>query len=241
MIVRPARLIPSLLEGVDVRWGETADVDLTNRSVNGTSFDALILAAGWELSGLSEQLDLTGRLGQIEWYESAVEAPPSARAAGHYALASGEHRLWGATFADHDGGQPETNDAARSENAAALDQLAPYWRGEARQAQIQSRAGVRATTADRLPLIGAYPDASALAADRQSLERQAWSVSESDYAVDGIYVAGGFGSRGFTWGPWAAGILTAQIVGDPVPARIESLRAIVPNRQILRKLKRKLL
>jgi len=115
--------------------------------------------------------------------------------------------------------------------------------GEAKRGKRRSSRApeVRATTADRLPLIGAYPHASALAADRQSLERQAWSVSESDYAVDGIYVAGGFGSRGFTWGPWAAGILTAQIVGDPVPARIESLRAIVPNRQILRKLKRKLL
>lgn len=241
MIVRPARLIPSLLDGVDVRWGEAARVDKAHRVVNDTPFDAVILAGGWELSALSEQLDLTGRLGQIEWFESTIEAPPSALAAGHYALASGEQRLWGATFADHEGGHPETNAAARTENAAALEQLAPYWRGEARQAQVHSRAGVRATTADRLPLIGAYPDARALAADRQSLERQAWSVSDSDFAVDGIYIAGGFGSRGFTWAPWAASILTAQIVGDPVPARVESLRAIVPNRQILRKLKRKLL
>ena len=241
LILRPAALIPALLQGTQVHWDTRAQVDLLARTVNDTGFDVIILAAGWQLSHLSEQLDLTGRLGQVEWYESAHDAPPSARAAGPYALASGHRRLWGATFADHDGAAPVTSAAAQAENAGALETLAPYWRGEARQAQAQSRAGVRATTADRLPLIGAYPDTAALIADRQRLERQGWSPDASDYAMDRIYIAGGYGSRGFTWAPWAAAILTAEIFGDPVPARFESLRAIVPNRQILRKLKRKLL
>lgn len=241
MILRPATLIPALLEDVEVRWGERAEVDVTNRSVNGTSFDAIILAGGWHLSDFSQALDLIGRLGQIEWYESDIEAPPSTLAAGHYALASGTKRLWGATFADHDGGVPGSSDAARTENERALDALSPYWLGEARKATVRSRAGVRATTADRLPLIGAYPNTEALMKDRQALERAGWVAGGSDYEVEGIYLAGGFGSRGFTWAPWAAGILTTRIFDDPIPARIESLRAIVPNRQVLRKLKRKLL
>ena len=241
MILRPATLIPALLENVEVRWGERAEIDVANRSVNDTRFDAIILAAGRQLSEIAQALDLIGRLGQIEWYESDIEAPPSAIAAGHYALASGTKRLWGATFADHDGGVPAASDAARAENESALDVLSPYWRGEARKATVRSRAGVRATTADRLPLIGAFPNTQALMKDRQALERAGWVAGGSDYEVEGIYLAGGFGSRGFTWAPWAAGILTATIFDDPVPARIESMRATVPNRQVLRKLKRNLL
>ena len=241
MILQPAILLPSLLDGVDVRWRTAAQVDLAERRVNGEVFDAVILAAGWQMPDLAEHLDLTGRLGQVEHYQSEVDAPPSALAAGHYALASGVHRLWGATFADHDGSSPVSSEAARAENTQALDALSPYWRSEALKASLQSRAGVRATTADRLPLIGALPDADALIADRQILERQAWAVAPSAYAIDGIYLAGGYGSRGFTWAPWAAEILTAEIFDDPAPARLEALHAIVPNRQILRKLKRKLL
>lgn len=241
MILRPAMLIPALLENVEVRWGEHSKTDVSNRSVNGTSFDAIILAAGWQLSEITQALDLIGRLGQIEWYKSDMEAPPSALAAGHYALASGIERLWGATFADHDGGIPATSDAARAENESALDALSPYWLGEARNATVRSRAGVRATTADRLPLIGAFPNTEALMKDRRALERVGWVAGGSDYETEGIYLAGGFGSRGFTWAPWAARILTAKIFDDPIPARIESLQATVPNRQVLRKLKRKLL
>lgn len=241
MILQPTLLLPALLSDVDVRWNEAAQVEIASRSVNGEVYDAVILASGWQTSILTEGLDLVGRLGQVEYYSSHVDAPPSALAAGHYALAAGPHRLWGATFADHDGLAPKTNAEAQAENLRALDALSPYWCAEARKTESNSRAGVRATTADRLPLIGPLPDRARLIADRQHLERQAWSVAHHEYAVDGIFVAGGYGSRGFTWGPWAADILTAQIFNDPIPAQIDALRAIVPNRQILRKLKRKLL
>lgn len=241
MILHPATLLPSLLAGLHVNWGTVARLDRAERRVNGDAFDAVILAAGWQMPDIAEHLELTGRLGQVEWYESAIDPPPSALAAGHYALAAGHRRLWGATFVDHDGEVPRTSAPARAENAQALDDLAPYWRTEALNAEVRSRAGVRATTADRLPLIGALPDLDALMADRQALERQGWTTDADRHAVDGVYIAGGYGSRGFTWAPWAADILTAHIFEDPLPARTDALRAIVPNRQILRKLKRKLL
>lgn len=239
MILRPAKLLPSLLRDVAVRWGERAEIDAAARTVNGEAYDAIILATGWQMGAQFEALDLTGRLGQIEWYESAVEAPPSALAAGHYALATAHERLWGATFADHDGGVPDTSDAARAENADALEKLAPYWHSDARKAEIRSRAGVRATTADRLPLIGAWPDIDRLLQDQRTLERKRWRVAAWDYGVEGLYIAGGYGSRGFTWAPWAASILTAKLFGDPSPTTNEALQAIVPNRQIVRRIKRK--
>jgi tRNA 5-methylaminomethyl-2-thiouridine biosynthesis bifunctional protein len=238
LIISPAELLPDLLADIPVRWNHPAEIDPEALTVNGVSFDSIILAAGWQLDALAPDLAITGRLGQVEWLENQVDAPPSAVARGHYALAKGGLRLWGATFADHSGGLPKIDAAAQEENARALETLNPYWLQDAKQKTVNSRAGVRATTADRLPLIGALPDVAALKTDRQTLERQQWRTDPEAYTVPGIFVSGGFGSRGFTWAPWSAAILTAQVFGDPAPARRDSLQAIVPNRQILRKLKR---
>lgn len=238
VILEPAKLLPTLLQNVPVNWGTQADVQLTERTVNGDPFDAIIFASGWHMEQVLPALNLTGRLGQVEWYVSEFDAPAAAQASGHYALAHHRTRLWGATFADHRGDLPAVSDTAQAENFAALDAINPYWRGEATNATITSRAGVRATTADRLPLIGWLPDAQALSENRQTLERQAWAIAPDAYAMPGLFVAGGFGSRGFTWAPWAADILTAILFHDPLPVRKEALKMIVPNRQILRTLKR---
>jgi tRNA 5-methylaminomethyl-2-thiouridine biosynthesis bifunctional protein len=238
LAIRPADLLPSLLAGATMKWGEPPTVDLTARTINDERFDAILIANGWHMAELFPELDITGRLGQIEWLDSGVEAPASAMARGDYAIASGRTRLWGATFAGHNGGPALTSDAARAKNQAALEALAPYWVGEARTAKVSSRAGIRATTADRLPLIGPAPDLAALQADRKQLERAQWSAADNAYLQPGIYLAGGFGSRGFTWAPWAASILTARLFDDPAPTRLEALQAIVPNRQILRQMKR---
>ncbi|MEO1661467.1 MAG: tRNA (5-methylaminomethyl-2-thiouridine)(34)-methyltransferase MnmD [Pseudomonadota bacterium] len=238
LIVTPQQLLPALLDGIEGVWSTDADVDRHARTVNGEGYDAVILASGSALAAICPELELTGRLGQVDWVQSQVDAPPSALACGHYAIASGSARLWGATFAAHSGGPPETSEAARLENAAALETLSPYWVKDARRGEVKSRAGVRATTADRLPLIGPLVDAAEMAADRQVLERARWQIAPEDYAVPGTYIIGGLGSRGFTWAPWAARLISADIFGDPDPATPETRRAIVPNRQILRKLKR---
>ena len=238
LVLSPPALLPALLSDQDVRWGAPAEIDPISRTVNGETFDAIVLAAGWETETIFPDLNLTGRLGQIEWIESMVDAPPTALASGHYAIAARRERLWGATFSDHPGGPPEIQEAARAENLSSLETLAPYWWQEAKKLEVKSRAGVRATSADRLPLIGPAPDTEQIIADRSALERAQWKTSFEAYAVPGLFIAGGYGSRGFTWAPWGASILTAQIFNDPLPVRQDALLSIVPNRQILRKLKR---
>jgi len=56
--------------------------------------------------------------------------------------------------------------------------------------------------------------------------------------LPGVYVASGYGARGFTWAPWAADILAAQLAGSPMPASLPALRAISPMRFVFRTLKR---
>lgn len=237
-VIRPAHLLPALLEGLDVKWRTPAEIDLTARTVNGQMFDAIILASGWAMIETCPDLSLIGRLGQIEWVESATNVPASGLAAGHYAIASEELRVWGATYAPYPAGPAMTSESARMDNMTALETLSPYWQRDATRSATRSRAGIRATTADQMPLIGPMPEVDALRAARAQHERLGWHVAADAHAIPGIYVAAGYGSRGFTWAPWAAAILSAAIFQSPSPARQESLQAIAPNRQILRQLKR---
>jgi tRNA 5-methylaminomethyl-2-thiouridine biosynthesis bifunctional protein len=49
-----------------------------------------------------------------------------------------------------------------------------------------------------------------------------------------LFVLGGLGSRGFTWGPLAGEVLAAWIDGAPVPLEADLLDAIDPARWTVR-------
>jgi len=188
------------------------------------------------IKGLLPGLELAGRQGQIEYLaHAAISASPSADASGHYALCAGTERLWGATFDPVGPGcGAEIKDASRSENFAGLETLSPWWIAEARSGAASSRASVRATTPDRLPLVGAAPDTAAIeTAFAENPAQASWP------ALAGIYVAGGYGSRGFTWAPWAAGVIVSGLCSSPLPARLEAVRAVDPARQVVRRQKRR--
>ena len=238
LILRPPQLVARLLEGITCHFGREPVVDLEQRSVNGRSFEAIILANGMAAAALEPSLPLEARLGQVDFLETPVNAPPSASASGSYALALGPQRLWGATFAPSGldfapGGTAE----ARAENLEGLERLSPYWVRAAHEAGVQSRASLRATTPDRLPLIGAVPDYAA-ALELFAPMKKGRAVDADAPLLPGVYVASGYGARGFTWAPWAADILAAQLAGSPMPASLPALRAISPMRFVFRTLKR---
>lgn len=238
LILKPVRLISRLLDGIPLHAGAPVTTDLSATSVNGVMFDAIVLANGMGAATLAPVLPLEARLGQVDWMEMPVTAPPSAIASGSYAIALGPQRLWGATFGKSDGcytqeGTPE----ARTENFAALEKLAPWWLNSVREAQVRSRASLRATTPDRLPLIGAVPDAAAAEDILAGLKKGRAAEADAPSRA-GIYVSGGFGARGFTWAPWAAAILSARLAGAAAPASRPALSAVSPMRFVLRSLKR---
>jgi len=238
LILRPPRLVARLLEGVTCHFGVELDVDVAQRSVNGRSFDAIILANGMQAAALAPFLPLEARLGQVDFLETPVNAPPSVSASGSYALALGYQRLWGATFAASGADfAPGGTAEARAENLAGLERLSPYWARAAREAGVQSRASLRATTPDRLPLIGAVPDYPA-ALELFAPMKKGRAADADAPLVPGVYVASGYGARGFTWAPWAADILAAQLAGSPMPASLPALRAVSPLRFVFRALKR---
>ena len=235
-LIRPHDLIEPLLSGVETKFGSLPDIDLKTRTINGERFRAIVLASGMAVADIAPWLRLVGRMGQVDYYQSGVDAPASAIASGHYALADGELRLWGASF-EAAKGPAEISNAAREANAKALSELNPYWQAEARNIEPQSRAGIRATTPDRLPVIGPLPDAEVVMKTHAGL-RTGQAVTEAVALQPGVFVVTGFGSRGFTWAPWAADLVTAQLFGDPLPTSSESVALVAPERQLLRDLKR---
>lgn len=238
LIFRPAPLVARLLEGARCHFGGAVDARLEDRSVNGRTFDAVLLACGMNVTDFAPALPLAARLGQVDCVIRNVLAPPSAMASGSYALASGPLRVWGATFeASGPGYAPEGTAAARAENLAGLERLSPWWVRDAMDGDVSSRASLRATTPDRLPLIGAVPDSAAASARFEPMKKGR-PVDADAPLMAGVYVASGYGARGFTWAPWAAAVLAARLMGEPAPASLGALRAVSPMRFVFRALRR---
>jgi len=233
IILRPKTVIEALLSSQSIAL---------NGSWSGTSFgtsdhdfDAVTHASGMAVNASAPWLDMTPKRGQVEHIDDAPRTAPAAVASGHYAITSGKERLWGATF--EAASEPILTDAARFENNQKLGELAPWIATEARTRTQTSRASIRATTPDRLPLIGALPDEPSM---RETFAAYAkgQQIQEDAPLMPKQYIATGYGSRGFTWAPWAASILTAQLFGEPAPASQPALEAVSPARLILRALKR---
>ena len=164
--------------------------------------DAVVLTAGWGSAALASDLPLTPVAGQAQWVEGPTTPPV---AWGGYAAPTGTGLLFGAT---HDRGQTDLTPTAEASSrnltalAAALPELAA--RAEAAGA-LQTRKAVRATTPDRLPVVGALPQ-------------------------PGLYALTGFGSRGFCVGPLLGEHLAARILDLPSPLPLSAERRLSPQR-----------
>ncbi len=99
-------------------------------------------------------------------------------------------------------------------------------------AQIMaSYAGLRHTTADRLPLIGPAPDETAAREQQDLLHRDDRLPLPS---LPGIYFAGGFGSRGALWSALAARVIADQLDQTCLPIENSLAEAITPQRFVRR-------
>lgn len=162
--------------------------------------DAVVLAAGMGSADLAPGLDLRPVRGQASWTRGLTTP---AVAFGGYAIPTGEGLLFGAT---HDRGrrdvEPDAGDDARNLQTLAKGLPALAARLEGRP--LQSRAAVRATTADHLPLAGPLGE--------------------------GLWMLGGLGSRGFCLAPLLAAHIAAALAGAPSPLPGALGAAVAPDR-----------
>lgn len=198
LAVRPAPVLSAWLGQADSLTASVAGIQRTEGgwlllSEAGEvvlKLDVVILAAGWGNAGLAAALSLAPVRGQADWVEDeALVAPPVAW--GGYRVPTGRGVLFGAT---HDRGRTDTTASAEdtARNLATLTLRLPHAR-QGLPSAMHSRAAVRATTPDRLPLAGAVTGA------------------------EGLYVLGGLGSRGFCVAPLLAEHVAALVTGTPSP------------------------
>ncbi len=172
--------------------------------------DVVCLATGADLARLWPEAPVTPVRGQVS-VVAGVTAP--AAAWGAYVAPTPDGLVFGST---HDRGEtdaaPRATDDAR--NLAALAARLPALAARVSAAPVTGRAAVRATTPDRLPMAGAL--------------------------APGLWVLGGFGSRGFTLAPLLAEHVAAGVLGalSPLPAPLAWI--VDPSRFAIRARRRPL-
>lgn len=164
--------------------------------------DAVVLTAGWGSAALAPDLPLAPVAGQADWVDGPTTPPV---AWGGYAVPTGTGLLFGAT---HDRGQTETTPLPEA-SARNLATLSAALSGLSAQVETagpaQTRKAVRATTPDRLPVVGALKQPN-------------------------LHVLTGLGSRGFCVAPLLGEHLAARILNQPSPLPRAAEHRLSPKR-----------
>jgi tRNA 5-methylaminomethyl-2-thiouridine biosynthesis bifunctional protein len=92
-------------------------------------------------------------------------------------------------------------------------------------APLAGRVAFRCVAPDRLPLVGALPDAAQTGRIERLADVQRWP---------GLHGLLGYASRGLIWAPLAAELLAAQIDGEPLPIETGLAQALDPGRFLLK-------
>lgn len=212
--VRPTAVLPDWLGDAEIRTERVTRLDRVGDrwrlmgEADGVlaEVEAVVIAAGWGaaalLAGLDQAPGLSPVRGQADWIEDEVSVHPMAW--GGYVAPTGTGVLYGAT---HDRGDTDTaprpDDSAR--NLATLSARLPGLAARVEATgQAHSRAAIRATTPDRLPLAGALEG--------------------------GLYLLGGLGSRGFCVAPLLGEHIAALVLNRPSPLPHDLAARVSPRR-----------
>jgi len=185
-------------------WVETRD------GLRHGPFAEVIVAAGPASGEMFEGLArwIEPCRGQVSWGQpvDGADAPTRGRPLMRegYALdLPGGERLFGASFLPGDEGL-EVRAAEHAENRARLEAITPSLARGVEASRLEGRASLRATTPDRLPIVGSL--------------------------AEGLWVTTGHGARGLTWSAWLAEYLASAIQGTPSPLPADLVEGLRPGR-----------
>jgi tRNA 5-methylaminomethyl-2-thiouridine biosynthesis bifunctional protein len=169
-----------------------------------TEADCVCVAAGMETSNLVTGVPLLPVRGQASL--AAGISWPIATLFGGYAIPARGGVVFGAT---HDRGDTDAcpRDADHDRNRQTVGAALPGLAAKLEGVQVSAHTGIRATTADYLPIAGAAPEAAA-----------------------GLFVLTGLGSRGYTLAPLLAEHIAAQATGAPSPLPATLAALVDPGR-----------
>jgi tRNA 5-methylaminomethyl-2-thiouridine biosynthesis bifunctional protein len=142
----------------------------------------------------------------------------------------------GATF-DKNNLDIQSHDADDEYNIATLARCLPSLNAWNIDDVIRSKARLRCTTPDHIPVVGAMPD---VAAHRQTYAHLSkdknWRYQQPAPCIDNLYVLTGLGARGLCSAPLLAEILKDDLCGTPYSIDNDMLFNLAPNRFVIREL-----
>jgi tRNA 5-methylaminomethyl-2-thiouridine biosynthesis bifunctional protein len=240
----PAGVCKALLErcagNVETRFArsaiqlEYADGLWTARDENGTSIaqaPIFILANGADAVRLEQakHLPLTSIRGQVTCVaaKSLPTLPAVVCRDGYITRPSDGWCSIGASYDMETDSTPRRS--SDEENCARIQSMLPDLQLNLDKATYQNRVAFRCVSPDRLPLVGALPNAQAgFNGDRlRDVPR-----------LPGMYGLLGYASRGLIWSSFAAELLAAQLEGEPLPIESELVDALDPTRFYLKEQRR---
>jgi len=187
----------------------------------------VVIAAGAAATRLA-QLDWLPQYparGQVSHLPAKLSAPIRSVVLGRQAYAIPEVdglRLIGATSQE---GDTDTRErlADHVDNLQGIHRLLPGFAPLITPESICGRVGLRPMSPDRLPIVGAVPDAS-----RSGNRLLSWP------RLPGLWCVQGFGARGIVWSALMADLLLSRIENDPLPLENDLVDALDPARFLIR-------
>jgi tRNA 5-methylaminomethyl-2-thiouridine biosynthesis bifunctional protein len=168
--------------------------------------------------------------GQLTRLPAGGMRPPAAviAGAGHLIPDADGGTIVGATY-DFDTEDPEPRAEDHAGNLERLERLLPGTAAAFDPAALEGAVGFRCVAADRLPLIGALPDANACRSGTQVRDLP---------RLSGLFGAFAYASRGLTWAALGGELIASVVEGEPLPIEGDLADAIDPARFLLRRAQR---
>ena len=221
--------------------------DDTGRSL--LAADKVIIASGVKAAQYAQTafLPLQPVRGQLTYLRESAQSAhiETVRCGDGYILpAQNGMHVTGATFEKCDMAAADITDVTEAAHEVNLRKTAVLaGKGIFDTADVcGGRTSCRATTPDKLPYVGPVPDFDAsvnvFAGLRQGLEPPADTPMPCH---NGLYVMAGFGSHGMTTATLSAMIVAAMVDDAPLPIENDLLPYVLPERVILRGLRRRVL
>ena len=153
---------------------------------------------------------------------------------GYITPANKQQHCIGATF-DKDSFAIDSRSEDDEYNLSMLERCLPNLTSWSSTDITRSKARLRCTTPDHLPLVGAMPDVVAHRTTYAHLAKDKnWRYKEAAPCIDNLYLLTGLGARGVCSAPILAEILKDDLSGTPYSVRTDFLFNLAPNRFVIR-------
>ena len=255
-VVEPADYIAKKIDGVEFLANKMVGeilIDGDGWSINDISgnqilwVDNVVVAASQNsiCFGVTKHLPLTGVMGQLS---ILPETPSSSRLSaavlgGSYLIpaSSGTHII-GSThirgsFDNSIWPLPVTSEDHAKNFKGLVPEIQCLF-SDADKSGWSGYAGVRATTSDRLPIVGPVAEPESFRTDFSRLRHgPKGQFPKLPVYQPGLYIIAGLGSRGFLTADVSAEILACQMLGEPWPVERNIALSLSPSRFLFRQLR----